>query len=237
MSRSHARDGAAGSASFSHTDAAFSTIFYAGRACRTQVTMAVAEIAPDWRATSRPFENRIRVGIERIPKRAATACSDSVSNLPRRTLGSSWPAAAVKAGAICWQGPHQVAQKSTSSGMSLLVACAPKLAAVRTKGCFRNSSDPHRPHLPPARSLSFGTRFAVEHDGQITIIAPELVIWSPRTAGMGSRNSNISRRPDDFENADSCQPWKASLIWAGKQPALRLSCTFAQKICFQERAT
>ena len=56
-----------GSASFSHTDAAFSTIFYAGRACRTQVTMAVADIAPDWRATSRPFENRIRVGIERIP--------------------------------------------------------------------------------------------------------------------------------------------------------------------------
>jgi len=35
-------------------------------ACRAQPTIAEAGIAPDCRATSRPFENRMIVGIERI---------------------------------------------------------------------------------------------------------------------------------------------------------------------------
>ena len=86
---------------------------------RTQRTMSAAPIAPAWRATSRPPRNRARVGMLRMPKRAASAWLASVSSLARRTCGSSMPAACAKAGAIVRQGPHHGAQKSTSTGMSL----------------------------------------------------------------------------------------------------------------------
>ncbi len=45
--------------------------------------------APAWRATSRPPRNRARVGMLRMPKRAASAWLASVSSLARRTCGSS----------------------------------------------------------------------------------------------------------------------------------------------------
>jgi hypothetical protein len=53
-----------------------------------------------------------------------------VSILPRGKCGSSCAAAASNAGAIWRQGPHQPAQKSTSSGMSLALACFSKFNAV-----------------------------------------------------------------------------------------------------------
>lgn len=133
----------------------------------TQSTIALAGIAPDWRANSLPPDNRTIVGIERMAKRAAIACSASVSSLPRRTKGSNFAAAALNAGAICLQGPHHAAQKSTSSGIPLLLRCASKLVAPSVTGWASKRAPPQRPHLPPAVSLSRGTRFAVEQVGQM----------------------------------------------------------------------
>src|SRR5271170_4829761 len=68
-------------------------------------------------------------------------------------------------------GPHHGAQKSTSSGTSLLVACASKLSAFSATGCPPNNGDPQWPHLPPAPAASFsrGARFRVLQAGQATI--------------------------------------------------------------------
>ena len=55
-------------------------------------------------------------------ERPAMACSASVSSLPNRICGSRLAAAAWNAGAIWRHGPHHCAQKSTRSGISLLVA-------------------------------------------------------------------------------------------------------------------
>ena len=55
-----------------------------------------------------------------IPKRDETEGAVSALSFSRRTPGSSSWAARSNIGAIARQGPHQGAQTSTSSGISLL---------------------------------------------------------------------------------------------------------------------
>ena len=102
--------------------------------CSTHCSMPAAFIRPDWRAISLPWLNRIMVGMPWMPKRPASCCSSSVLTLAKRTLGSSWPAAFSNCGAMALQGPHHGAQKSTSSGMSLLAAWVSKLWAFSATG-------------------------------------------------------------------------------------------------------
>jgi len=61
-----------------------------------------------------------------MEKRRSSSGTASLSTLISRTSGSSSVAARSKIGAIAGQGPHQAAQKSTSSGMSLCLACLSK---------------------------------------------------------------------------------------------------------------
>ena len=96
-------------------------------------------IAPGCRATSRPSLNSTSVGMLRIANRLPSAGSASVSTLPRRMPGSSRDAACSNCGAIVLQGPHQGAQKSTSSGMSLRASWRSKLALVSATGLPVNS--------------------------------------------------------------------------------------------------
>ena len=133
--------------------------------------MPDAFIAPDWRAISLPCWNRIIVGMPWMRKRPASSCSSSVLTLARRTCGSRVPAAFSNCGAMALHGPHHGAQKSTSRGMSLLLACVSKLWAFSATGCPPNSGAPQLPHLPlaPAASLSRGARFRVLQAGQATI--------------------------------------------------------------------
>jgi len=77
----------------------------------------------------------------RMPKRAASAWLASVSSLARRTCGSSMLAACAKAGAIVRQGPHQGAQKSTSTGTSLRPTWRSKVAPVSAIGVPSKSGD------------------------------------------------------------------------------------------------
>lgn len=120
-----------------------------------------------------------------MAKRAATACSASVSSLPSRTRGSSWPVAAAKAGAICLQGPHHEAQKSTTKGMSLLPKCTSKFAEVSGIGCPSNNTEPQRPHFPPALILSCGTRLSVAQAGQAIIVVSGFGMILPLGSEMG----------------------------------------------------
>jgi hypothetical protein len=70
---------------------------------------------------------------------------------------------------------RQDAQKSTSSGRSDRDACASKLAAVMVIGLAENRAFLQLPQIPPAPSLSRGTRFRVAQTGQATIKPPE--VW------------------------------------------------------------
>ena len=65
-----------------------------------------------------------------IPRRDETAGAVSALSFSRRTFGSSSWAARSNIGAIARQGPHQGAQTSTSTGMSLL-------RDVAAKACLR----------------------------------------------------------------------------------------------------
>ena len=76
-------------------------------------------MAPDCCATGLPCLKTISVGMLRMLKRAEMSGAASVSSLAKRYLGSSRLAADSKCGAMAWQGPHQGAQKSTTTGRSL----------------------------------------------------------------------------------------------------------------------
>lgn len=133
---------------------------------RTHRTMSCAPRAPDCRAISRPPRNMSRVGILTIPKRAATVCSSSVFTLASRTWGSSVLAACSKAGAMIKHGPHQGAQKSTTTGMSFRVTWVSKVAFVNVIGCPTNNGPWHRPHLGPSPRRVPGTRLIPPQWGQ-----------------------------------------------------------------------
>ena len=60
----------------------------------------------------------INVGMLRMLYRELASGAASLSSLTNRTSGI-WRAAAAKAGAIALQGPHQAAQKSTTTGNSV----------------------------------------------------------------------------------------------------------------------
>ena len=112
-----------------------------------------------------------------MAKRLASACSASVSTLPKRSCGSTFAAAAAKAGAIWRHGPHHPAQKSIRSGMSLEVACFSKFAAFNSTGSPWNKVSPHLPQCPPSASLAAGRRLSVAHVGHaMTRRSPSVMV-------------------------------------------------------------
>src|ERR1035437_160125 len=83
---------------------------------------------PGWLKTRMPSRKAISVGMDVIRAVAASDCSASVSTLPK--MMSGWLTLALsKTGAKARHGPHQAAQKSTST-MSLLRTVCSKDAAV-----------------------------------------------------------------------------------------------------------
>src|SRR5581483_4713529 len=83
--------------------------------------------APIWREASSPFLNSISVGIDMMPYLAAVAGFSSTLSLTIVTLPLSVPAISSSAGAICRQGPHHSAQKSTTTGPVAFKTSASKL--------------------------------------------------------------------------------------------------------------
>src|SRR5690606_27972622 len=112
----------------------------------------------------------------------------SVFSLAKRTLPCHWRDACSNCGAIILQGPHQLAQKSTSTGTSLRPVWAAKFCPVNSniwsghKGCLQ------APQLPPATSLSSGTRFTLSQCGQTTcLISAEITLPHEPLSSSGSR--------------------------------------------------
>jgi len=100
---------------------------------------AAAGSAPGWLKTRMPSRKAMRVGIEVIFAAADSACSASVSTLPNTMSG--WVALACsKIGLKVRHGPHQDAQKSTSTISLSSTVCSkdePVRARVVTVVTFR----------------------------------------------------------------------------------------------------
>ena len=71
---------------------------------------------PTCLSTNSPFLKNSTVGMLRIPYSAATSPFSSTSHLPIRTCPSYISANSSMIGATILQGPHQGAQKSTTTG-------------------------------------------------------------------------------------------------------------------------
>ena len=72
-------------------------------------------------------------------------------------------------GASMWQGPHQSAQQSSSTGVVARSTSASKLASVTTAGPdIRGSSALHVPHFPCSAARSAGMWFTAPHWGHRT---------------------------------------------------------------------
>src|SRR2546426_8486901 len=90
----------------------------------------------------------------------------SVSSFAKRARVFISAAARSKPGAMAWHGPHQSAQKSTTTGSSVRVTAASKVASLTGTGLPSASGALHLPHTGPSASRSAGTRLRVEQLGQ-----------------------------------------------------------------------
>jgi hypothetical protein len=102
----------------------------------------------------------------RIAKRPAMSGSASVSTLANCTRPASRRAASSNCGAIARQGPHQVAQKSTSTGRSLRPVKRSQSAAPSATGLPGNSGLAQRPHCGCSSWRAAGIRFTASQCGQ-----------------------------------------------------------------------
>ena len=96
-------------------------------------------------STSSPFLKKSRVGIERMPKRFAKAELPSTSTLPTLATPAISVATWSMMGEIILQGPHHVAQKSTSTGTGEPTTSASKFASVITNAIVVYLDDGTKP--------------------------------------------------------------------------------------------
>src|SRR4051812_25942772 len=88
-----------------------------------------------------------------IPNACESRGLASTSTLTTSTTPSYFAASFSISGATILQGPHQVAQKSTTTGLSLLRTSASKVSSVATL----ISAMDEAPFLPPGRRLLFAS--------------------------------------------------------------------------------
>src|SRR2546427_12556568 len=80
--------------------------------------IACSDVAPTTRSSSRPFLNRIRVGMPLMPYLCETEGLSSTFSLTTRALLAYFSATASTVGASMRHGAHHAAQKSTKTGRS-----------------------------------------------------------------------------------------------------------------------
>src|SRR6185437_1272116 len=80
--------------------------------------MASLDVAPTTRSSSLPPLNSIKVGIPLMPYRCEIDGLSSTFTLTTRAVAAYFSATAATVGSSMRQGAHQVAQKSTSTGLS-----------------------------------------------------------------------------------------------------------------------
>jgi hypothetical protein len=134
---------------------------YRANAPSSQRARVAESTAPEWRASSRPPRNRIKVGILRILNCPASSGCSSVLTLPTCRVAARCCAVRSRTGAMAVQGPHQGAQKSTSIGRLLLPVCVAKEAESRGMDFPSSSSDLQRGHFGCSATRADGVRTTV----------------------------------------------------------------------------
>lgn len=137
---------------------------YAATCARNQRSIMACDIAPLWRATSRPPRNRIMVGIDWIPKRAAVCRAVSVSTFANNAAPAFALAAASNCGAIVRHGPHQAAQKSTTTGSSEASTYLMNEPSSSAAGCSPNRRSLQRPQVGLSCSRPVAIRLRARQD-------------------------------------------------------------------------
>ena len=105
----------------------------------------------------------------RMAKRCAVCGLASTSTLTSMARPLSSRAARSNCGAIILQGPHQPAQKSTSTGSSVRLVTESKFASVNSMGEPSNSAAPQRPQFGSSVSRADGMRLAAPQWAQATL--------------------------------------------------------------------
>ena len=141
-------------------------------ATRSMRSISCSRLLSSLLSATRPpcpvMRNRISVGMLRMPKRADACCACSVFTLakatcPRQLLAADW-----NSGAMALHGPHQLAQKSTNTGRSLLPVY-PGISASLNSATAPSARAPlQAPHFGPSLSRCAGTRFIFLQCGQPT---------------------------------------------------------------------
>src|SRR5690606_37904486 len=96
--------------------------------------MRLLGIEPTLVETALPSLNRISVGMPRTPNFDGVIGFSSMLTLATVSLSAISPAISLSAGAICRQGPHHSAQKSTSTGPDDFRTSLSKEASVTLVG-------------------------------------------------------------------------------------------------------
>ena len=126
--------------------------------------------APDRLSISRPFLNINKAGTPCTPYRAASSGALSISTLANLARGSIAIVTWANDGAMARQGPHHVAQKSTTTGMSDRVIWRSNLWPSRSTGEPLNSALWHLPHFAAWAGRSGGIALTASQCGQTTLI-------------------------------------------------------------------
>src|SRR5690606_2054220 len=107
----------------------FEFVFYQRAASMASVYTFLGE-TPTWRLTTSPFLNTKTVAMLRTPYLAANCWLASTSTLPTTALPSYSLLTSSLIGPTILQGPHQAAQKSTNTGLSLFRTNSSNVASV-----------------------------------------------------------------------------------------------------------
>jgi len=165
-----------------------------------KASICAAGRAPDCRPASRPPEKAIIVGMPRMPNEAAACGCISVLTLTSRARPFIAPAALENSGPIVRQGPHQGAQKSTTSGISSVRIAFASVAASSSRALPSTSAAPQVPHFGPASSRSSGTRLVCPQSKQInlTMIGPFFTFIRPDMCPPRHRDNPRRKLRIDF---------------------------------------
>ena len=132
----------------------------------TQRSISPTGMAPDTRAISLPSLKTAMVGMLRMPCGAAVWGWASVSSLHNCAVSFRRSAASAKAGAIIWQGPHQGAQKSTTTGNWLRSTWRLKLSPSKVTGLPVTKASWQWPQSGFSANFKVGTRLVEWQWGQ-----------------------------------------------------------------------
>ena len=124
----------------------------------TQRSISPTGMAPDTRAISLPSLKIAMVGMLRMLCGAAVWGWASVSSLHNCAVSFKRSAASAKAGAIIWQGPHQGAQKSTTTGNWLRSTWRLKLSLSKLTGLPVIKASWQWPQTGLPANFNIGTR-------------------------------------------------------------------------------